>query len=158
LAELVRKRDVTPIELLEAAIDRIERQNPKLNAVVYKAYDEARATAKSALPDGAFKGVPFLIKDLGTRVKGWPRTSASKFACVDVDESDSELTTRYRKSGVVLAGKTNTPEFGIPGVTNSARLGPCRNPWNTDHISGGSSGGAASAVAAGIVPLAHASD
>jgi amidase len=158
LAELVRNRDVTPGELLDAAIDRIERNYPTLIAVVHKAYDEARAAATSALPDGAFKGVPFLIKDLGVRVKGWPRTSASRFAQVDADADDSELITRYRASGAVLVGKTNTPEFGIPGVTTSALLGPCRNPWNTDHISGGSSGGAASAVAAGIVPLAHASD
>jgi amidase len=158
LADLVRKRDVTPAELLDAAIERIERSNPKLNAVVYKAYDEARAIAAGALPDGPFKGVPFLIKDLGVRVKNWPRTSASRFAQIDADSEDSELTKRYRASGVVLAGKTNTPEFGIPGVTSSALLGPCRNPWNTDHISGGSSGGAASAVAAGMVPLAHASD
>jgi amidase len=158
LAELVRNRDVTPGELLDAAIERAERSNPKLNAIVYKAYDEARATAVSALPDGPFRGVPFLIKDLGVRVKNWPRTSASRFAQVDADSEDSELTKRYRATGVVLFGKTNTPEFGIPGVTSSALLGPCRNPWNTDHISGGSSGGAASAVAAGIVPLAHASD
>ena len=158
LAGLVRKGEVTPLELLDAAIERIERHNGKLNAVVHKAYDEARATAKGALPDGPFKGVPFLIKDLGVRVKGWPRTSASRFAQVEADSDDSEMTRRYRAAGVVLAGKTNTPEFGIPGVTTSALLGPCRNPWNTDHISGGSSGGAASAVAAGIVPLAHASD
>lgn len=158
LAELVRNRDVTPGELLEAAIERIERHNPKLNAVVYKAYDEARAVAAGALPDGPFKGVPFLIKDLGVRVKGWPRTSASRFAQIDADADDSELMTRYRASGVVTLGKTNTPEFGIPGVTSSALLGPCRNPWNTDHISGGSSGGAASAVAAGMLPIAHASD
>jgi amidase len=158
LAELVRKHDVTPTELLDAAIERIERSNPKLNAVVHKAYDEARATAAGGLPEGAFKGVPFLIKDLGVRVKGWPRTSASRFAQVDADADDSELIKRYRAAGTVLVGKTNTPEFGIPGVTTSALLGPCRNPWNTDHISGGSSGGAASAVAAGIVPLAHASD
>ncbi len=158
LAELVRKRDVTPSELLEEAITRIERNNPKLNAVVHKAYDEARSVAAGALPDGPFKGVPFLIKDLGLHVKGWPRTSASRFARVDADPDDSELVTRYRAAGVVVAGKTNTPEFGIPGVTTSALLGPCRNPWNTDHISGGSSGGAASAVAAGMVPLAHASD
>jgi len=158
LAELVRKRDVTPSELLEAAIERTERSNPKLNAIVYKAYDEARAAAAGAVPDGPFKGVPFLIKDLGVRVKGWPRTSASRFAQIDADADDSELMKRYRASGVVAFGKTNTPEFGIPGVTSSALLGPCRNPWNTDHISGGSSGGAASAVAAGIVPLAHASD
>ncbi len=158
LAELVRKRDVTPGELLDAAIERIERHNPNLNAIVHTAYDEARTAATSALPEGSFKGVPFLIKDLGVRVKGWPRTSASRFAQIDADAEDSELTKRYRASGVVLVGKTNTPEFGIPGVTTSALLGPCRNPWNTDHISGGSSGGAASAVAAGIVPLAHASD
>jgi amidase len=158
LAELVRNRDVTPGELLDAAIERTERDNPKLNAVVYKAYDEARAATTSALPDGPFKGVPFLIKDLGVRVKGWPRTSASRFAQVAADDGDSELMKRYRASGVVAFGKTNTPEFGIPGVTNSALLGPCGNPWNAEHISGGSSGGAASAVAAGIVPLAHASD
>lgn len=158
LAALVRKGEVTAAELLEAAIERIERHNGVLNAVTFKAYDEARTTAASALPEGPFKGVPFLIKDLGLRVKGWPRTSASKFAQVAADESDSTLTARYRDAGVVLAGKTNTPEFGIPGVTTSALLGPCRNPWNPEHISGGSSGGAASAVAAGMVPLAHASD
>ncbi len=158
LAALVRTRDASPAELLEAAIERIERHNGTLNAVVYKAYDEARKTAAGALPDGPFKGVPFLIKDLGVRVKGWPRTSASRFAQVNADGEDSELITRYRTAGVVMAGKTNTPEFGIPGVTTSALLGPCRNPWNPDHISGGSSGGAAAAVASGMVPLAHASD
>lgn len=158
LADLVRKKDVTPLEVLDAAIERIERHNGVLNAVVHKAYDEARETARGPLPDGPFAGVPFLIKDLGVRVKGWPRTSGSRFACVDTDAEDSELISRYRASGVVLAGKTNTPEFGIPGVTTSARLGPCRNPWNPDHVAGGSSGGAASAVASGMVPLAHASD
>lgn len=158
LAELVRKREVTPAELLDAAVERIERHNGSLNAVTFKAYDEARAAAGGALPDGPFKGVPFLIKDLGVRVKGWPRTSASRFAKIDADSEDSVLIQRYRAAGVVLAGKTNTPEFGIPGVTTSALLGPCRNPWNPDHISGGSSGGAASAVASGMVPLAHASD
>jgi amidase len=158
LAALVRRGETTPAELLEAAIERIERHNGKLNAVTYTAFDEARKTAASALPDGPFKGVPFLIKDLGVRVKGWPRTSASRFASVDGDAEDSTLIARYRAAGLVFAGKTNTPEFGIPGVTTSALLGPCRNPWNTEHISGGSSGGAASAVAAGIVPMAHASD
>ncbi|MGE0596429.1 MAG: amidase [Hyphomonadaceae bacterium] len=157
LAALVAKGEVSATEVLEAAIARIERHNGALNAVVYKAYDEARAAAR-ALPDGPFKGVPFLIKDLGLRVKGWPRTSGSRFAAIDADSEDSELTTRYRAAGLALAGKTNTPEFGIPGVTTSAKLGPCRNPWNPDHISGGSSGGAAAAVAAGMVPIAHASD
>jgi amidase len=159
LAELVKSKAVTPAEILEACIERIERNNPFLNAVVYKAYDEAREAARSgALPDGPFKGVPFLIKDLGTKVKGWPRTSGSNFAQVAADAADDELTRRFRASGVVLVGKTNTPEFGIPGVTNSERLGACSNPWDVGHISGGSSGGAASATASGIVPLAHASD
>jgi amidase len=158
LAHLVKKGDVSAAELLDAAIERIERNNGVLNAVVYKAYDEARATAAGKVADGPFTGVPFLIKDLGVRVKGWPRTSASYFAKVDADSEDSELMKRYRATGVVSLGKTNTPEFGIPGVTTSALLGACRNPWNPDHISGGSSGGAASAVAAGMVALAHASD
>jgi amidase len=157
LAELVRGREVTAAELVEAAIEGIERHDPALNAVVHKAYDEARAVAEGEL-SGPFAGVPFLIKDLGVQVAGWPRTSGSRFAPEAADERDSELVTRFRAAGVIPLGKTNTPEFGIPGVTNSERLGPCRNPWNPDHIAGGSSGGAASATAAGFVPLAHASD
>ncbi|MBV8593630.1 MAG: amidase, partial [Caulobacteraceae bacterium] len=147
LAELVRRRQISAPEVLEAAIEVIERRNPTLNAIVHKAYDEARAAAAGPILDGPFAGVPFLIKDLGAQVEGWPRTSGSRFAQVEADEADSELVRRYRAAGVVLAGKTNTPEFGIPGVTNSRRLGPCRNPWNIDNISGGSSGGAAAATA-----------
>lgn len=158
LAALVAERQVTPLELVDAAIDRIDRHNGALNAVVHKAADEARSVARGPLPDGPFRGVPFLIKDLGLRVAGWPRTSGSRFVCSTVDGNDSELVRRYRACGLVLVGKTNTPEFGITGTTESAHLGPCRNPWNPGHIAGGSSGGAASAVAAGFVPLAHASD
>jgi amidase len=158
LAELVAKRAVTPLELVEAAIERTERHNPTLNAVVYKAYDDARARAVADLPGGAFRGVPFLIKDLGMPVAGWPRSHGSRFARNVVDTEDGGLTARYRQAGVVPFGKTNTPEYGITGTTESAQLGPCRNPWNHGHIAGGSSGGAASAVAAGIVPMAHASD
>jgi amidase len=158
LAALVGAGEVSPAELVEAAIERIERHNGVLNAVVHKAYDEARRVAKSDLPAGPFRGAPFLIKDLGMMVAGWPRTSGSRFAAHIVDSEDSGLVARYRRSGVVLLGKTNTPEYGITGTTESALLGPCRNPWNPDHIAGGSSGGAAAAVAAGIVPLAHASD
>src|SRR5258708_24738432 len=154
LAELVRKGAVTPAELVEAAIERIEKHNPTLNAVVYKGYDDARREAVGGLPDGPFRGVPFLIKDLGMPVAGWPRSCGSKFARGLVDTEDCGLTRRYRESGVVLVGKTNTPEYGITGTTESAALGPCRNPWNPKHISGGSSRGAATAVAAGIVPLA----
>jgi amidase len=158
LAHLVRRKEVSPLELVDAAIERIERNNPKVNAVVYKAYDEARAVAKGPLPDGPFKGVPFLIKDINLPVKGWPMTNGSAFLRNHVTEHDGELTKRYRASGVVLVGKTNTPEFGIPGTTEGRHLGVCRNPWNTDHSSGGSSGGAASAVASGMVPMAHGSD
>lgn len=158
LAALVRERKVSPTELLDAAIARIERHNGAINAVIYKAYDEARAVAAGPLPDGPFRGVPFLIKDFGVRVKGWPRTTGSRFATVAADEEDTPLIQRHRAAGLVLAGKTNTPEFAIPGVTTSAALGPCRNPWSTEHITGGSSGGAAAAVASGMVPMAHASD
>ncbi|HEV2562704.1 MAG TPA: amidase [Rhizomicrobium sp.] len=158
LAQLVRRGEVSPSELLEEAIARVERHNPKLNAVIYKAYDEARRTAKGKLPDGPFKGVPFLIKDIGCAVEGWPMTSGSAYLKNYVSPSDSELTRRYRAAGVVLMGKTNTPEFGIPGTTEGRHLGICRNPWNPEHSSGGSSGGAASAVASGMVPMAHGSD
>jgi amidase len=158
LAELVAKRAVTPAELVEAAIERIERHNPTLNAVVYKGYDDARARAEGPLPQGPFRGVPFLIKDLGMPVAGWPRSYGSRFARGIVDTEDGGLTRRYREAGVVPLGKTNTPEYGITGTTESAALGPCRNPWNPAHIAGGSSGGSASAVAAGIVPMAHAPD
>ncbi|MDP1632238.1 MAG: amidase [Caulobacter sp.] len=158
LAALVKTGEVSPAELVEAAIERIERHNPALNAVVHKAYDEARKVAAGRLPDGPFRGVPFLIKDLGAQVKGWPRTSGSNYAHIAADAEDSVLIRRYRESGVVLLGKSNTPEYGIPGVTQSERLGPCGNPWNPEHIAGGSSGGAASATAAGMVPMAHASD
>jgi amidase len=158
LAELVAKKEVTPAELTEAAIERVERHNGRLNAVVFKGFDAARAAAEGALPDGPFRGVPFLIKDLGMPVAGWPRTSGSRFTRDLTDEADGNLIARYRASGAVFLGKTNTPEFGITGTTESARLGPCRNPWNTNHIAGGSSGGSAAAVASGMVPLAHASD
>jgi amidase len=158
LAALVRRGEVSPAELVEEAIARIERHNGTLNAVVYKGYDDARAAIAAGLLDGPFRGVPFLIKDLGMAVAGWPRSCGSRFARTLVDEADGSLVARYRASGAVFVGKTNTPEFGITGTTESAWLGPCRNPWNPEHIAGGSSGGSAAAVAAGIVPLAHASD
>jgi len=158
LARLVAKGEVTPLELVDSAIERIERHNPTLNAVVFKAYDEARDRARGPLPDGPFKGVQFLIKDLGMPVAGWPHSHGSRFARAIVDAEDGGLTRRYRESGVVPLGRTNTPEYGIIGSTEGQHLGACRNPWNPGHIAGGSSGGAAAAVASGIVPLAHASD
>lgn len=158
LAHLVRRGEISPLELVDEAIARIERHNPKLNAVVFKAFDEARAAAKGKLPDGPFKGVPFLIKDISMPVKGWPMTNGSAYLRDHVSREDAELTRRYRQAGVVLLGKTNTPEFGIPGTTEGRHLGVCRNPWNPEHSSGGSSGGAAAAVASGMVPMAHGSD
>lgn len=158
LADLVRRKEVSPAELVDAAIERMDRHNETLNAVVYRADEQAREDAAGELPDGPFRGVPFLIKDLGVQVAGMPRTSGSRFLKDEVHSEDSELVKRYRAAGTVILGKTNTPEMGITGTSESALLGPCRNPWNPDHIAGGSSGGAAAATAAGIVPLAHASD
>ena len=158
LAEFVRKGETTPAELLEEAISRAERFNSDLNAVTYQAYDEARKTAAGEIPDGPFRGVPFLIKDIASPVAGWPQTSGSRFLRDQIAPEDGALTKRHREAGLVLFGKTNTPEFGITGTTEGAFLGASRNPWNTDHITGGSSGGAAAAVAAGILPMAHASD
>lgn len=158
LAAAIRKGETTALEAVDAAITIIERHNPILNAVVHTAFEEARAQARGPLPDGPFRGTPFLIKDLAMPVAGWPRTSGSRFARHMVDKADGGLTARYRSAGVIPLGKTNTPEFGITGTTESALLGPCRNPWNPDHISGGSSGGSAAAVASGMVPIAHASD
>ena len=158
LAGLVRRGEVSAPELVEAAIERIERHNDALNAVVYKAYDEARTAAGGDLPDGPFRGVPFLVKDHDVAVGGWPTHQRQPVLARHIDAADSGLVRRYRESGVVLVGKTNAPEFGIAGTTEGAFLGACRNPWNLDHIAGGSSGGSAAAVAAGIVPMAHGGD
>ncbi len=160
LAALIARGEVTAAEVLEAAIERNEAVNGTINAVIHKAYDEARVAASGPLPDGPFRGVPFLVKDLLLTVAGWPRTSGSRFAANAglVDAEDSGLMTRYRSSGIVIFGKTSTPEYGITGTTEPALFGPCRNPWNPAHSAGGSSGGSAAAVAAGIVPMAHGGD
>lgn len=158
LAELVRKGDVTASELLDEAIERVEAVNPKINAVVTKMYDEARKSIKSGLPDGPLGGVPFLLKDLGAYYKGVPTTSGSRFFADYIPDHDNELVIRYKKAGLVIFGKTNTPEFGLTLTTEPRLFGPARNPWNLERTTGGSSGGAAAAVAAGIVPVAHASD
>lgn len=157
-AELVRKREVKPIELIDAAIDRIERVNPQINAVITPMYDEARAAANGELPDGPFTGVPFLLKDLLAAYAGVRMTSGSAFLRDFVPTHDSELVARYKRAGLVVVGKTNTPEYGIMPTTEPALFGPSRNPWDTTRTTGGSSGGSAAAVAAGLVPLAHAND
>ncbi|MBI1250977.1 MAG: amidase [Alphaproteobacteria bacterium] len=158
LAALVRAKKATPRELVDEALARIEQRNPRLNAVVHVDADAARKAAEGPLPDGPFKGVPFLIKDLHCPVAGMPMTDGSAFIGRKISENDGVYTTLAKQAGLVILGKSNTPEFGIPGTTEGRFLGPCRNPFDTDYSSGGSSGGAASATAAGIVPMAHASD
>jgi amidase len=158
LAELVQKGEVTAAELCEEAIDRVEKLNPQLNAVVTKMYGQGRETAAQTGATGPFAGVPFLLKDLMFDYAGVPTSRGCKTFKNVVLDHDCELVTRYKKAGVVILGKTNTPEFGLMGITEPELFGPCRNPWNTDHTPGGSSGGSAAAVAAGIVPFAAGGD
>ncbi len=157
-AELVRERQVNPAELVEAAIARIERFNPALNAVVTPMYEEARQSLKAGVPDGPFAGVPFLLKDLGAPYAGVRATSGSQYLKDFVPSEDSELVKRYKRAGLVTLGKTNTPEFGLLPITEPRLLGPARNPWDTSRTPGGSSGGSAAAVAARMVPAAHGND
>ena len=157
-AELVRRGDLKPIELVDAVIERIEQLNPRLNAVVTKMYEQAREAAAGRIPEGPFQGVPFLLKDLGAAYGGVRRTSGSKALEDFVPEEDSELVVRQKQAGLIIVGKTNTPEFGLTATTEPHLFGPTRNPWNLEHTPGGSSGGSAAAVAARIVPMAHAND
>jgi amidase len=158
MAGLVRKGDVEPRELLQAAIERIESRNPALNAVIRPMYDAAHAAVAQGLPAGPLTGVPILVKDLMADVAGVPTTSGSRLLERYVPTHDSEIVKRWRKAGLVIVGKTNTPELGLVGVTEPALHGPTRNPWNTAHTPGGSSGGSGAAVAARMVPIAGAGD
>ena len=158
LAELVRKKEVTPEEVCEAAISRIEKINPGINAVIHTMFDIGRTAARTSLPDGPFSGAPFLIKDLLTAYAGVPMTMGCRAFRDFVPSFDSELMRRYRAAGVVVLGKTNTPEFGLMGITEPELHGPTRNPWNLDYTPGGSSGGSAAAVAAGMAPMASGGD
>ena len=157
-ADLVRRKEVKPIELVEAAIERIERLNPTLNAVVTPMYDLARTAAKDVIPDGPFTGVPFLVKDLLASYKGVPMTLGAGILRDFISDHDSELVVRLKRAGLIILGRTNTPEFGLLPTTEPRLFGPCRNPWNTERTTGGSSGGSAAAVAAGMVPMAHGND
>ena len=158
LAELVRAKEVTAAEVLEATIARAEARNPALNAIVGRLYDEARAAVAAGLPAGPFTGVPYLLKDLGALYTGAETSFGSTFFTGFVADHDSELTARLKRSGLVIFGKTNTPELGLAPSTEPRRFGPTRNPWNLAYSAGGSSGGAAAAVAGGILPMAHATD
>lgn len=157
-AELVRNGEITPLELVAAAIARIERVNPQLNAVIFPLFDLARKVAAGNLPDGPFKGVPFMLKNLFALCEGVPQTQGSAFLQGLIAPHDSELTRRYKRAGLVVVGTTNAPEYGILPTTEPKLHGPSRNPWNTDYTTGGSSGGSAAAVASGMVPMAHAND
>ena len=158
LADCVRKGDVSAKELCEEAIQRVEKRNPQLNAVVTPMFDRGRQAADQSQPDGPFAGVPFLLKDLMFEYAGVPMTSGCKAYRNHVPDYDSEMVTRYKQAGLITIGRTNTPEFGLAGFTEPELFGPCRNPWNTEHTPGGSSGGTAAAVASGMVPMAAGGD
>ena len=158
LAGLVRKKEVTPSELCEEAIRRIQQVNPKVNAVIFAMYDIARKAVQEGLPEGPFAGVPFLLKDIIDECAGVPLTMGSRAFRNYVPVQDSEIVVRFKKSGVVILGKTNVPELGLLAITEPELHGPTRNPWNTGHTPGGSSGGSAAAVASGMVPLAAGND
>ncbi len=157
LAALVEKKQVTAGELLDAALARMEQVNPKLNAVVQLFADTARDAAKKGLPDGPFRGVPYLLKDITTQLAGTVTTAGSRLFTEKATQ-DSGLVAAYKRAGFNIFGKTNTPEFALVGITEPVRFGATLNPWNAKRTCGGSSGGAGSAVAAGIVPAAQASD
>ena len=158
LAELVRTREVTATEILEAAIARIERLNPTLNAVITKVYDAARAEAQALDADAPFAGVPFLLKDLGGAQASVPLSAGSRFFAHAAAPADAEIVKRHKRAGLMILGRTNTPEFGLSATTEPVLFGPTRNPWDPTRTAGGSSGGSAAAVAVRMVPLAHASD
>lgn len=159
-AELVRSGEASPSELVDAAIERIEALNPELNAVIHPLFEKARAAAGGELPDGPFRGVPMVVKDLIATTEGDPFHMGMQFLKDRnfVAPFDSYLVERFRAAGFVICGKTNTPELGIVPTTEPDAYGPSRNPWDTTRSTGGSSGGSAAAVASGMVPVGHAND
>jgi amidase len=159
LAELVRQKSVSPRDLLEAAIKRVESRNPAVNAVVMPLYDHGRKAIEDGLPEGPFRGVPFLLKDLGGWLAGVKVTRGSHFfADAPAATEDSEHVRRLKKAGLVIFGRTNSCELGLSLTCEPTLYGPTKSPWDTTRISGGSSGGAAAAVGARMLPMAHASD
>ena len=158
LAELVRKRQISPPELTEVAIAAIEAVNPRLNAVIHKTFDYARKAAASDLPDGPFRGVPYMLKELATMWAGMPTTNSCPYLKDFVAPVDLEIVSRIKRAGFVLVGKTNAPEFGWSITTEPKMYGATKNPWKDGITAGGSSGGSSVAVASRMVPLAEASD
>jgi len=157
-AQLVSSGAASPQELVDGAIERIERLNPALNAVIHPLFERARAEAKGRLPDGPFRGVPFLLKDFAADLAGTPFNEGTDLSGEYRSPDDQLITTRFCDAGFVICGKTNTPEFAILPTTEPRRFGATHNPWDLARTPGGSSGGSAAAVAAGMVPVAHAND
>jgi len=157
-AELVRNKEISASELLECVIARIEKVNPTINAVIRTMYDEARGGVEVSETDGPFAGIPFLLKDVIATYEGVPMTFGAERFKDYIPNHHSELVKRYRNAGLNILGKTNVPELGFSSTTEPKFFGPTRNPWDTERMTGGSSGGAAAAVAAGMVPMAHGSD
>src|SRR5580704_10303009 len=158
LAELVQRRQVSAAEVLEAAVAAVETRNHEINAVVGRLYDQARAAIAAGLPAGPFTGVPYLLKDLGAHYQGAVTSYGGTLFKDNVVDHDSEITVRLKRAGLVIFGKTNTPELGLASSTEPRLFGPTRNPWHLGHSAGGSSGGSAAAVASGMAPMAHATD
>ena len=158
LAGLIAKREVSAEEVLETAISRAEQVNPAINAIVHKQYGQARKAVAAGLPDGPLRGVPYLIKDLGFFQTGEPATLGSNLFRDFVADHDTAYVTRCKKARLVLLGRSSSPEFGLNPNTEPRLYGSCRNPWNLAYSPGGSSGGSAAAVSAGILPVAHATD
>ena len=157
-ADLVRRGEASPKELVEAAIARIEELDPRLDAVLRPRFEQARAEAAGDLPDGPFRGVPLLLKDLGATVAGEPCAFGIGPLAEAAMPVTSWLAEHFRAAGFVVVGRTNVPEFGTTVTTEPKSFPPARNPWNPEHSTGGSSGGSAAAVASGMVPVAHAND
>ena len=158
LADLVRRKEVRPLELVDASIAAIESVGTDLNAVNTSMFELARQEAKAVSADAPFAGVPYLLKDIRVRYAGIPTSDGSALLRDRPAEFDSELVRRYKRAGLICLGKTNAPEFGLTATTEPRAFGPTRNPWDLGRTPGGSSGGAAAAVAARLVPLAHGSD
>lgn len=153
----MQRGEIQPTELVEAALAAIEAVDPKLGAVVHRMADEAREVAKDP-PAGPFRGVPMVVKDFDGFVRGHPWTASTRFLEGYVPDHDSEAIAKLRRAGFVFLAKTKCPELAILGTTEPAWRGPARNPWNTDHSTGGSSGGSAALVAARAVPVGHGGD
>lgn len=158
LGELIAKREISPIELLNAVRQRVDALNPRLNALCHLFFEKAEAQVNAVLGTGLFRGVPFALKDLGQYMVGTTTSAGSRIWKNSVGDFDSTLVERHKKAGLVIFGKTNSPELGLTATTESIQFGQTRNPWNLERTAGGSSGGAAVVVASRILPMAHGSD